>query len=579
MEYAFDRFAQEVRAAILATGLLPDEQIDVTAPKPNIPADLAFPSFRAAKERGVAPPQLAQQLAGSIHYSADSLIGSVAATGPFLNFAIAQMRFTAAVLDDVERLGDAYGHDDLGMQKTLLIDYSAPNMARRMHIGHIRSTIIGQSLFNIFAALGYHAVSDNHIGDWGKNFGILLTAIYHEGRPEGAGEDALAALEQLYAQYNRLAEEDPAIDHEAREWSLKLEHGDPQARELWQWIVALTLSYTQPLYERLGVHFDTTYGESFFEDKMAPVIERSLQSGVASRDAQGALVVELPGLPTFLLQRSDQGTLYHTRDAATVIFREQEYHPVSIIYVVDARQSLHFQQLFALMRALGYARDIALVHISFGTIFGADGQPLAARKGNMIYLQALLNEAQARARVVVERTSADLPEDEKAAIAEVVAVGSVIYNDLYQDPRRNMTIDWDRMLALEGNSAPYIQYMYARCRSILRKVAEEQASGDAAALPAYDPALLGHPAEVAIIKQLARLPGAVREAGERYAPFVIAEWCYEMARVLSAFYRDCQVLRAETHALRDARLHLVAATAQALKNGLALLGIRVPERM
>jgi arginyl-tRNA synthetase len=495
----------------------------------------------------------------------------VGAAGPFLNFSLDPARLASAVLAESERLGERYGHDDRGAGATVLVEYSSPNMARRMHVGHIRSTIIGQALANIHAALGYRVISDSHIGDWGQNFGVLLTAIRHEGRPGGAGEAALATLEGLYARYNRLTEEDPAIDQEARDWSLRLEQGDPEARDLWRWIVEMTLRINAPLYARLGVSFETVYGESFFNDKMEAVIVEALGRGVAQRADDGAVVVTLPDLPTFLLQRSDGGTLYHTRDAATIVFREQTYHPAVLIYVVDGRQELHFRQLFALMRALGHAVGIALVHVSFGVVVGPDGQPLAARRGNMVYLQALLDEAHARARAVVDEASPDLPDAEREAIAEAVGVGAVIYNDLYQDPRRNITLDWDRMLALQGNSAPYIQYMHARCRSILRRASDEPAGGD--------PALLTHRAETALFKQLARLPGAVREAGGRYAPFVLAEWCYETARTTATFYRDCPVLAAPTPELRAARLRLVAATAQALRNGLGLLGIDAPERM
>jgi arginyl-tRNA synthetase len=493
------------------------------------------------------------------------------------------------VLEEVEQRGPRYGSDDLGAGKTVVIDYSSPNVAKRMHIGHIRSTIIGQSLVNIYRFLGYRVIGDNHLGDWGKQFGVIILAIVREGKPSGEGEQALAALEDLYSTYSALADKDTAIDEAARGWSLKLEQGDPQARELWQWVVDLTLTTNQRLYDRLGVHFDTVHGESFYEDKMEPVLADAQERRVAIRDERGALVVDLPGLPTFLLQRTDGGTLYHTRDAATIRFREEEYHPAAMIYVVDARQELHFRQLFALARALGYAEGAELFHVSFGTIFDAKGEAFSTRKGNMIFLEALLNEAHARARAVVEQSSPELPDEEKEAVAEMVGVGSVVYNDLYQDPRRNIMLDWDRMLALEGNSAPYIQYMYARCRSILRKAAEQGlgvGSWDLGAetpsnsqLLTPNPQLLTHPSETAVIKQLAKLPAAVREAGARYAPSVVAEWCYDVARALSGFYRDCPVLKAETPELRAARLRLVAATAQALQNGLGLLGIRAPERM
>jgi arginyl-tRNA synthetase len=605
MDYTLDRFAEQVRAAIVATGKVPAGLAEVTEPKPNIPADLAFPAFRAAKELGVAPPQLARELADSIQFGADSLVGGVAVAGPFLNFTLDEQRLTAAVLDEVERLGDRYGSDDTGQNQPVVVEYSSPNIARRMHVGHIRSTIIGQAINNILRFLGYRTIADNHLGDYGKQFGTLLAAIERFGLPEGEGETVLAEIESLYARYNRLIGgsgdlddlDADAADDVARAWSLKLEQGDPQARELWQWMVDATILANRGNYDRLNVHFDTLHGESFYANMLPNVIAQVEELDVAERDAKGALaVVDLRDkngkeLPSFLVQRSDGGTLYLTRDLATVIYREREYHPKKMIYIVGQPQELHFRQVFALVRALGYAKDVELVHISFGTVFNANGEPFSMRRGNVLYLEALLNEAHTRARAVVDRTSPDLPEEEKEQIAEAVGVGAVIYNDLYQDPRRNITLDWDRMLALEGNSAPYIQYMYARCRSILRKAEESVVSSPSSVASdngllttdngerTADVSPLRHPSEIAVVKQLAKLPSAVREAGARYAPFVVAEWCYEAARALSGFYHDCPVLKAETSELRAARLRLVAATAQALKNGLALLAIRAPERM
>jgi len=600
MDYALDRFEQQVRDAIAATGKVPAAQSEVAQPKPNIPADLAFPTFRAAKELGVPPPRLAQELAEAVRFGPDSLAGGVAAAGPFLNFTLDQARLTMAVLEELERLGPRYGSDDRGAGKTIVVDYSAPNIAKRMHIGHIRSTIIGQSIVNILRFMGYRVVGDNHLGDWGKQFGVVIASVMRYGKPRTEGEAALAELEEMYTRYSNAMKDSPEMDDEARTWSLRLEQGDPQARALWQWTVDTTLQANQRNYERLGVQIDHAYGESFYETMLQGVIKEALDKGVAYRDEGGAVVVDLGGnLPTFLLQRSDGGTLYHTRDVATLMFRLNEFDPEQVIYVVGSPQDLHFRQLFALVKAMGYPIADRCVHVSFGTVFDTHGQPLSTRRGNMVYLETLLNEAHARARAVVDQASPDLPEAEKEQIAEAVGVGAVIYNDLYQDPRRNITLDWERMLTLEGNSAPYIQYMHARCRSILRKAAEEderrrtkdesssdvreRLSGQDAQPSSFvlrpSSELLTHPAEVGLVKQLAKLPGAVREAGERYAPFVIAEWSYETARALSAFYHDCPVLRAETPELRAARLRLVAATAQALKNGLALLGIRAPERM
>lgn len=574
MHYALARFVTEVHAALAATGKVPVGLIETTTPRPNIPADLAFPAFKAAKALGVPPPQLAQELAAAITPS--GLIGAVDAAGPFVNFSMHPASIADAVLKEIAQHGANYGTHADGAGQTVVVDYSAPNIAKRMHVGHIRSTIIGQAIVNIYRALGYTVIGDNHLGDWGKQFGIVLAAIEREGKPAGSGEAALAELEAQYARFSAAAKDDPALDERAREWSLRLEQGDPQARELWQWSVDLTMAVNQHNYDRLNVHIDHAYGESFYEDMLPGVIAEALEKEVAYRDEGGAVVVaDLENLPNFLLQRSDGGTLYMTRDVATVLFRLSEFQPRQIIYVIGEPQTLHMRQLFALMRALERVDGVDLVHVSFGTVFDTSGQPLSTRRGNMIYLESLLDEAILRARAVVEQKNAGLPEEEKQAVAMAVGIGAVVYNDLYQDPKRNITLDWDRMLATEGNSATYLQYSYARCRSILRRAEE----ADGGVTTEADLSLLVHPSEQRLIKHLARLPDAIREAGARYAPFVIADWCYTSAREFGVFFEQCPVLKAENADLRAARLALVAATAQALANGLALLGIRAPERM
>ena len=579
MQYAFDRFRTEIAYALLNTGLIAPEEIELGPPTTRgVQADLALPCFKAAKRRHDSPPRLAQQVASEIGVSirSGSLIGAAEASGGFVNIRVADQALAVQTLDEIQQHGDRYGWDDRGAGRTVVIDYSSPNIAKRMHAGHIRSTIIGQALVNIHRAQGYTVIGDNHLGDWGKQFGVLLAAIDRRGLPQGEGEELLARFEQLYVDFAKAAERDPALDDEARRWSLRLEQGNPAAREIWQRCIDLTKQVNQRNYGRLGVWFDTEHGESFYAHMTQQVIDDALSSGAARRDADGAVIVDVAGLPTFLLQRSDGGTLYHTRDLATIKFRQDTYHPAKVIYVVGKPQELHFQQLFATARAMGYAPPgVELVHLIFGTVYDGEGQPLSTRSGNMVYLEALLDEAERRARALVEQKAEEREVDfapaEREAIAQAVGIGAVIYNDLYQDPKRNITLDWDAMYSLDGNSATYLQYMHTRCHSILRR---------AGALPdAADARLLVHSSEVGMVKALAQFPLRVREAANACAPSIVADWLYGAARQFSAFYRDCPVLDAPSPELRAARLHLVSATAQCLQNGLRLLGIRVPDRM
>lgn len=590
--YTFDRFEQEITIALLATGLIAAEEIELAAPKAaNVQADLALPCFRAAKTRGTNPAQLAQQIAAALPIASDSLVAQVVPSGPYVNFLLHTSVFARSVLRDVEAHKERYGCATMDAGHRVIVEYSSPNIAKRMHVGHIRSTIIGQALANLYACLGYEVIRDNHLGDYGKQFGVNIAATLRFGRPHAEGETALAELEEQYKRYNLLmkgkSEDDPDydpdaemdLDDEARAWSLKLEQGDPQALELWSWMVELTKAANQRNYDRLGVHFDVQHGESFYKDMLGQIISDAGESSVAERDNGAVIVKELTDtrgkkLPLFLLQRSDGGTLYITRDVATIKYREDTYNPDTVIYIVGQPQELHFRQAFALSKALAYT-DAKLIHVPFGTVFDAHGQALSTRRGNMVYLEILLDDAHARAKALIEQKVAegktDLSPEQIDEIAEMVGVGAVIYNDLYQDTKRNITLDWERMLAFEGNSAPYLQYMHARCCSIIREAGAVPEQGEAA--------LLRHEAETALLKEIARLPQVVREAAERFAPFVVADWLYGTARAFSAFYDACSVLKADSADLRAARLHLVQATAQALRNGLALLSIRAPERM
>lgn len=588
MEYALDRFECEIRDAIAATGLVPREQIDISEPKANVPADLAFPCFRAAKSQSRNPTELAGAIAQTVSIPSGSLIGDAKALGPFVNFRLDAARLVQAVMDQISRLQDRYGHDDLGKGQPVIVEYSSPNIARKMHIGHLRATVIGHSIDNILDALGYDVISDNHLGDWGTQFGGLLYAYTTWGFKPELADQPIEAMLDLYTRFNAAAQEQPEMLDEARGWFKRLESNDPEARRIWKWMVDLTMSEFERTYRRLGVSFDHAYGESFYEDRLGDVIGEALAKGVAKEEPGSAVSVSFDDkLPSYLIRTTDGRTLYQTRDIAGALYRFERWNPVRNIYVVGHEQTLHFQQVFETLRRMGYP-DAAerSIHISFGQLNDAEGRRFSMRRGTAIFLEDVLDEAVERARAIVDEKNPDLPDTERAAIAEAVGVGAVIYNDLYQDPKRNITFDWDRMLAFTGNSAPYIQMMHARCCSILREAGLRElppAPGETLPLwqnlPAADLKQIEMDQEIGVVKQIARLPLAIRRAGANFTPYTVAEWLYETARAFSRFYDDLSVLNATTPALRDARLHLVAATAQALRNGLGLLGIRTPERM
>ena len=582
MEYAFERLRLECVKLLADTQLVSEDLINLVEPKPNIKADLAFPVFQAARNSSTPnPAQFAQALSKAIQldHTTDSLVGKVEAVGPFLNFSVNPAPFAQAVIAEVLAQGADYGHSDTGKDQTVIVEFSSPNIARKMHVGHLRSTVIGNAVRNILAFSGYQVISDNHLGDWGTQFGSLLAAYKLWGLPVNLINDPIEALVQLYAMFHTEATADPALRDLARAWFLKLEQGDVEARQIWQWMVKLTLEEFARTYDRLGVTFDLQHGESFYEPMLAGVVQDALDKGVAKVEADGAISVSFDDkLPSYLLRKKDGATLYQTRDVATCIYRWEHYAPSRNIYVVGHEQELHFRQVFETMRRMGYA-EIAdrSTHISFGPVTDALGLRFSMRKGTAIFLDEVLDEALSRSQTLItqkiEEGKTDLTPQEQEEISQAVGIGAIIYNDLYQDPGRGIRFDWDKMLAFDGNSAPYIQYTYARCRSILRKASQTDTNDQAA----YD--LLQEEAEQAVIKQLAKFPQAVERAAQQFLPVIIADWTYNLAQAFSHFYHEFSVLDAPSTELRQARLGLVLAVSQGLSNGLKLLGIKVVEKM
>lgn len=479
------------------------------------------------------------------------------------------------------RLGDALadvardGVPPAESRQRVVVDFSAPNIAKEMHVGHLRSTILGDAICRLLRFLGHEVTGDNHLGDWGTQFGLLIVGTRRFGDPSALERDALAELERVYKLASTEAERDPAFADEARAELAKLQSGNAENRRHWERFVAVSREALDRIYERLGVHFDAWLGESAYEPMLPGVIDLLLERGVARED-QGALCVffeDEPGLgkSPFLVRKRDGAFLYATTDIATVLYRRDTFHAERALYVVDQRQALHFRQLFATVRKLGI--EMALEHIAFGSILGADGKPLKTRDGKVIKLGALLDEAEERAAERIRAEGIAQDADGVAALAHVVGIGAVKYADLSQNRLSDYRFEWDKLLSFKGNAGPYLQYAHARIRAIFRKGDIEPERDLAGAIP-----VPAHPAEIVLAKSLARFPDVVHQAADTSQPHLVCEHLYALARDFSVFYEECPVLRAEGDA-RLSRLGFAWLVARQLARGLGLLGIHAPERM
>ncbi len=541
-------------------------------PAPSIvAADLAVPCFPLAAGMRAAPDEIAQQLAEALQLG--GVLESVSAQGGYLNFTLNRAEYAASVMEDLTRLGDRYGSHTVGEGGKVVIDYSSPNIARPMSVGHLRSTIIGAALYRLAAFNGYRPIGINHPADWGTQFGALLHAYTMWVDQDEYRRAPVRELLRLYVKFAEEAERNPELRDHAREWSRKLEEGDPTARQLWQEFVQHSEREFARLYGLLEVTFDATLGESFYVDKTPEVIALALERGVAREDA-GALIVPLAdaGIKTpLILRRSDGGTLYPTRDLAAAIFRIRTYQPAQLLYVVGAEQRLYFRQLFATLQKLGFT-NVRCVHIDFGDVTLPAGR-MSTRRGRVVFLEDVLSEAVTRARRLGDEKNPDLPEAERERVAQQVGIGAVKYADLSQSRVKNIAFDWDRMLSLEGDSAPYLQYTYVRALGILRKGAGEVLAGP------FDPDAVASEEEWRLLMHLSQFPEAVAEAMAAYAPHVVANYLFVLAQAFHGFYHAAPVLQAADSGLRRSRLQLVNAVAMVMRTGLGLLGIHAPERM
>lgn len=558
-------FLPQLKATI--ESLLGDGFAVTTDIPANQTAWLAVPVFSVAKRFGRPLPDVAEEVAEKLRTIEGIDVG---VAGGFVNVT---PRTTKAVLADAEQ--DTYGSSNLGDGQKVLIELLGMNIAKPMGIGHLRSTIIGDALQRVYRALGYDVQSHNYLGDWGTQFGKLLVAYQKEygdlvPRPELTIQDLL----RLYVGFHEDAENDPELDAEAQEMFRRLETGDDVVRTLWAQMVEASVAEMNGILERLGgIHFDYPRdSESFYEPYLQEVIEAAKAKGLAE-ESDGALVVRVPGEETpLMLQKRNGTTTYATRDLAQVMYRVREFQPTKILYAVANEQALHFRQYHAVARLLGFAPDsVELVHVKFGLMRSLEGK-FSTRAGRVIFLEDVLDEAVRRARAVVDEKNPDLPEAEKSRIAEVVGLGALKYFDLSHDRNKDIVFDWDRMLQLNGDSAPYLQYSYVRAVQILKKAGEtgnELGEVKMDALPADVQALL---------RTLAKFPLVLEQVANQNAPHVLAQHLNHLASEFSRFYENYPVLTAEGEE-RAFRLAVVSGVANVLKRGLDLLGIAVVEQM
>jgi arginyl-tRNA synthetase len=526
----------------------------------------------AAKALGRKPRDLAAEMASAVDLAPFALKPEVAGPG-FLNLRLDDGWVASALRELLT--DEALGLEPPAKAKTVVIDFSSPNVAKPMHVGHLRSTVIGDSLARINSALGYRVVRDNHLGDWGSQFGMILWGWKNARDDASYAADPVGELARLYrVAQDRIKGGDAAVKAAAQAETAKLHAGDPENRALWSQFMPHCLGALQALYDRLGVHFDVQLGESFYDPMLASVVT-DLQGRGLAVESEGAIVVHVEQTEApFIVRKRDGAFNYATSDLATIKYRVETWHPDQILYVVDHRQGDHFKQLFEVARAWGYD-SVGLEHVAFGTILGSDRRPFKTREGDVIGLESLLDESTAEALKVVKENSPELDPAEHQQVAAVVGLGAIKYADLSQNRISDYVFDWQKMMAKNGNTATYMQYAYARTRNVFRK------GGIAAeAIRAQTPVIaLSNPAERGLGVRLLRLPEVLEFAAEENKPNVLTDYLFELANAFSTFYEECPVLKAESAERRDCRLALCDLTARTLKFGLDLLGIDVVDRM
>lgn len=537
----------------------------IEVPKTYDLGDYAFPTFILAKLYHKAPQQIAPELVEKI--SGDAF-DKVQAVGPYVNFFIDKKAFSHNILNQILDQKEAFGQQDLGHGGNVPIDMSSPNIAKPMSMGHLRSTVIGNSLAELLKKANYNPIKINHLGDWGTQFGKLIEAYKLWGSEEEVRQDPINTLLKYYVHFHQVDEEHPELDDEARAWFKKLEDGDKEATELWQWFRDESLKFFKSIYAKLGIEFDSYNGESFYNDKMDEIVS-ILEDKNLLQESRGAEIVDLEkyGLNPALIKKTDGTTLYITRDLAAALYRFRTYDFVKSLYVVGNEQTNHFKQLKAVLKEMGYDWSDDIHHIQFGLITSG-GKKLSTRKGNIILLEDVLNDAVDLAKKQIAEKNPDLPN--KDQVAEEVGVGAVIFHDLKNDRLNNFDFNLEEVVRFEGETGPYVQYSHARAMSILRKAGQID-------LENADIAGLQDEGSWEVVRQLANFPAMIKRAVEEYEPSVITKYAIQLSKSFNKYYAHTKVLTDDAE--KNSRLAMVASVAAVLKESLRLLGVKAPDEM
>lgn len=529
--------------------------------------DYAMPCFKMAKAFRKAPNVIAEEIAKMV--GTNENFEKVENAGPYVNFFVNKVKLAESVLVEIEAKKEMYGSSDLGKGKNVIVEFSSPNIAKPFHIGHIRTTVIGNSLYKIYKYLGFNTIAINHLGDYGTQFGKMIVAYKKWGEKEVIENNPIPELLKLYVKFHDVAKENPELNDEARLWFKKLEQNDPEAKELWQWFIDESMKEFNKVYDTMNVHFDYFTGESFYSDKMQAIIDELEEKNLLV-ESQGATIVDLEpyGMPPSLVKKSDGSTLYTTRDIAAAKYRKDNYDFYKNIYVVGSEQKLHFEQWIKVVELMGYEWAKDCIHVPFGMVNLAGGS-LSTREGNVVFLQDVLTKAVEKTEEIIEAKNPNL--ENKALVAKQVGIGAILFQELFNGRIKDYEFNWDRALSFEGETGPYVQYTHTRANSVLKKA-------NAVVTTDIDFTKLTDETSVNVIRLMEGFPQVIIDAMEKNEPSIITRRIVEIAQAFNRFYQECPILIGDEET-KAARLLLVYSVKQVLKNGLLLLGIEVPDKM